>query len=178
MYTQQRKLSCWPSCIIILMQYFGYKKIPTEKSLRRKCWVNTYTGTLPRRFKTVATKELQNMNVHYSCHTTKEQLSEHLRENPAMVLHMVDRNMSPHCADVDIKNQDPYGLHYAVATGIQSNVVTIHNPFGYIEEIDIDELRERMSFDNQYVSWQEKVLLALGMIRKHTVFFVKKRKVR
>ena len=74
------------------------------------------------------------------------------------------------------KYGDEWTLHYSLLTGmdIPNNRVTVANPYGYVEEISIDEFLQRTSFE----AWENmplylKMAFAIGVFEKNTVFTVR-----
>ena len=74
------------------------------------------------------------------------------------------------------KYGDEWTLHYSLLTGmdIPNNKVTAANPYGYVEEISIDEFLQRTSFE----AWENmplylKMAFAIGVFEKNTVFTVR-----
>ncbi len=74
------------------------------------------------------------------------------------------------------KYGDEWTLHYSLLTGmdIPNNRVTAANPYGYVEEISIDEFLQRTSFE----AWENmpfylKMAFAIGIFEKNAVFTVR-----
>ena len=66
-------------------------------------------------------------------------------------------------------------LHYSLLTGmdIPSNRVTIANPYGYVEEISVDEFLQRTSFEAyENMPFYFKLAFAAGVFEKNTIFTV------
>lgn len=168
-YTQQRRLSCGPSCIKILMEFFDIKNDITEDQIAHTCFTTHYTGTIAKWLLRWLKKHLPNHKHTFITHADKDTLIEYLKSwNPAILLYMVDRIQSPH---VDDPKWNYYGLHYTVAYKIEGNHVWLSNPFWFIEKITIEDLRDRMSLDNKYLGRKEKVLVKLWIVKKHTIIF-------
>lgn len=71
------------------------------------------------------------------------------------------------------KYGDEWTLHYSLVTGldIPGNKVTIANPYGYVEEISLDEFLERTRFDAyEDMPLFLKLGFAFGIFEKNTVF--------
>ena len=73
------------------------------------------------------------------------------------------------------KYEDEWTLHFSVVTGIDiaNDSVVVNNPYGYIENVTIDEFIGRTSFK----SYQNLPLFlnfgfAFGAFEKNTIFFV------
>ena len=66
-------------------------------------------------------------------------------------------------------------LHYSLVTGmdIPNDKVYIANPYGYNEEISLDEFIDRTSFEAyENMPWFFKMGFAIGMFEKNTIFTV------
>ena len=74
------------------------------------------------------------------------------------------------------KYGDEWTLHYSLITGldIPNDKVTVANPYGYIEEITVDEFLERTSFEAyEKMPLFLKLGFAFGIFEKNTVFTVR-----
>ena len=72
---------------------------------------------------------------------------------------------------------DEWTLHYSLVTGmdIQGDKITVANPYGYMEEISVDEFLSRTSFDAyENMPLFLKLGFAFGIFEKNTVFTVRK----
>ncbi len=70
---------------------------------------------------------------------------------------------------------DEWTLHYSLITGldIPNDKVVIANPYGYVEEISVEEFLDRTSFEAyKDMPWFLKMGFAIGMFEKNTVFTV------
>ena len=75
------------------------------------------------------------------------------------------------------KYKDEWTLHYSLIIGIDipKNVITITNPYGYIEEITIEEFINRTSFESyENMPIFLKLGFAFGIFEKNTIFIVEK----
>ena len=73
------------------------------------------------------------------------------------------------------KYGDDWTLHYSLLVGmdISNNKITIANPYGYIEEITVEELLSRTSFEAyENMPLFFKMAFAIGIFEKNTVFTV------
>ena len=71
------------------------------------------------------------------------------------------------------KYGDEWTLHYSLVTGldIPGNKVTVANPYGYVEEISLDEFLDRTRFDAyEDMPLFLKLGFAFGIFEKNTVF--------
>ena len=84
-------------------------------------------------------------------------------------------NNNPVAIEWAAKYEDEWTLHFSVVTGldITSDKVTIYNPYGYIETINVDEFINRTTFE----AYEKMPLFlsfgfAFGAFEKNTIFFV------
>ena len=73
------------------------------------------------------------------------------------------------------KYGDDWTLHYSLLVGmdIPNNKITIANPYGYVEEITVEELLSRTSFEAyENMPLFFKMAFAIGIFEKNTVFTV------
>ena len=70
---------------------------------------------------------------------------------------------------------DEWTLHYSLLIGmdIPGDKITIANPYGYFEEITVEEFLNRTSYEAyENMPWFLKMGFALGIFEKNTVFTV------
>ena len=73
------------------------------------------------------------------------------------------------------KYGDVWTLHYSLLIGmdIPNNKVTVANPYGYIEEISVDDFLQRTSFEAyENMPFYFKLAFAVGIFEKNTIFTV------
>ena len=73
------------------------------------------------------------------------------------------------------KYGDVWTLHYSLLIGmdIPNNKVTVANPYGYIEEISVDDYLQRTSFEAyENMPFYFKLAFAVGIFEKNTIFTV------
>ncbi len=73
------------------------------------------------------------------------------------------------------KYGDAWTLHYSLLVGmdIPNNRITVANPYGYEEEISVDEFLKRTSFEAyENMPLYFKLAFAVGMFEKNTIFTV------
>lgn len=73
------------------------------------------------------------------------------------------------------KYNDEWTLHYSLIIGIDipNDLITIANPYGYIEEINIKEFINRTSFESyKNMPIYLKLGFAFGIFEKNTIFIV------
>ncbi len=75
------------------------------------------------------------------------------------------------------KYGDVWTLHYSLLIGmdIPNNRVIVANPYGYEEEISIDEFLQRTSFEAyEDMPLYFKLAFAIGLFEKNTIFTVQR----
>ena len=74
------------------------------------------------------------------------------------------------------KYEGEWTLHFSVVTGldIENNNITVNNPYGYVENIGLDEFINRTSF-NAYknIPLFLNFGFAFGAFDKNTIFYAK-----
>ena len=74
------------------------------------------------------------------------------------------------------KFEDVWTLHYSLLIGmdIPNDKVTVANPYGYIEEISVDEFLQRTSFEAyENMPFYFKLAFAVGIFEKNTIFTIR-----
>ena len=70
---------------------------------------------------------------------------------------------------------DEWTLHYSLVIGldIPNDKVTVANPYGYIEEITLEDFLNRTSFEAyEDMPWFFKLGFAVGLFEKNTIFTI------
>jgi hypothetical protein len=73
------------------------------------------------------------------------------------------------------KYGDVWTLHYSLLVGmdIPNDKITVANPYGYVEELSVDEFLQRTSFEAyENMPFYFKLAFAVGMFEKNTIFTV------
>ena len=76
------------------------------------------------------------------------------------------------------KYGDVWTLHYSLLVGmdIPNNKIIVANPYGYVEDITVDEFLQRTSFEAyENMPFYFKLAFATGMFEKNTIFTVQRR---
>lgn len=74
------------------------------------------------------------------------------------------------------KKGDVWTLHYSLLTGmdIPNDTVTVANPYGYMEEVTVEEFLQRTSFEAyENMPFYFKLAFAVGIFEKNTIFTVR-----
>ena len=89
-------------------------------------------------------------------------------------IHVSLENGNPVAIEWAAKYEDEWTLHFSLVTAldIQNNLVTVYNPYGYIENITTEEFISRTSFD----AYKDMPLFldfgfAFGAFEKNTLFY-------
>ena len=72
---------------------------------------------------------------------------------------------------------DEWTLHYSLVIGldIPNDIVTVANPYGYIEKISLEDFLNRTSFEAyEDMPWFFKLAFAVGLFEKNTIFTIDK----
>ena len=73
------------------------------------------------------------------------------------------------------KYGDVWTLHYSLLVGmdIPNNKISVANPYGYAEDISVDEFLQRTSFEAyENMPFYFKLAFAIGLFEKNTIFTV------
>ncbi len=73
------------------------------------------------------------------------------------------------------KYGDVWTLHYSLLVGmdIPNDKITVANPYGYVEELSVDEFLQRTSFEAyENMPFYFRLAFATGMFEKNTIFTV------
>ena len=89
-------------------------------------------------------------------------------------IHVSLENGNPVAIEWAAKYEEEWTLHFSLVTGLdlQNDVVTVYNPYGYIETINVAEFINRASFH----AYEDMPLFlnfgfAFGAFEKNTIFF-------
>ena len=89
-------------------------------------------------------------------------------------IHQSLENSNPVAIEWAAKYEEEWTLHFSLVTGLdlQNDVVTVYNPYGYIETINTKEFISRTSFS----AYENMPLFldfgfAFGAFEKNTIFF-------
>ena len=89
-------------------------------------------------------------------------------------IHKSLENNNPVVIEWAAKYQGEWTLHFSVVTGldIENNNITVNNPYGYVENIGLDEFINRTSF-NAYknIPLFLNFGFAFGAFDKNTIFY-------
>ena len=156
-------VSCGYACIEMFSAWTGGNL--TEEDLYAEYGkVITSTGN---KFSEEMNKRFPEYTTTIHKYMTNEELIDAAYENLANGIPM-PFEWAAKCGDV-------WTLHYSLLIGldIPNNKVTVANPYGYVEEITVDDFLQRTSFEAfENMPLYFKLAFAVGMFEKNTIFTV------
>ena len=162
----KQDISCGYAVIEMFAKWNGNDKI-TEKSLYDKYGkVVTSTG---KSFE----KEMNKQFPKYKTTMYKYLISSELIDKVFNSL----SNGIPVPFEWAAKYEDEWTLHYSLIIGIDipNDSITIANPYGYIEKINIKEFINRTSFESyENMPIYLKLGFAFGIFEKNTIFIIER----
>ena len=97
-------------------------------------------------------------HVHYALLAVHTEKGNRIQKNSANIKDIHDRRR-----------------HYSLLVGmdIPNDKITVANPYGYVEELSVDEFLQRTSFEAyENMPFYFKLAFAVGMFEKNTIFTV------
>ena len=159
-----QKVSCGYASIEMISTYYGNKVSEEELDTRNKS-ISTASsdGFLKEINKTIPSKTFLKRSYLKHDSLLKE-IHDSLKKN------------NPVAIEWAAKYEDEWTLHFSVISGldIANDNIQIYNPYGYIENINLDEFISRASFE----AYKNMPLFltfgfAFGAFEKNTIFVVK-----
>lgn len=156
-------ISCGYASIEMLSDYYGNKVTEDDLDAKNKGGVSTSSssGFLSEVKRSIPEKKFVKHSYLKNDKLLKEIHDSLSKSNPVAI-------------EWAAKYEGEWTLHFSVLTGldIANDNVTVYNPYGYIENITIDEFLGRISFK----SYQNLPLFlnfgfAFGAFEKNTIFF-------
>ncbi len=156
-------ISCGYASIEILSDYYGNKVTEDDLDAKNKGGVSTSSssGFLSEVKRSIPEKKFVKHSYLKNDKLLKEIHDSLSKSNPVAI-------------EWAAKYEGEWTLHFSVLTGldIANDNVTVYNPYGYIENITIDDFLSRISFK----SYQNLPLFlnfgfAFGAFEKNTIFF-------
>ena len=159
----EQHISCGYATIEMMSSYYGTKITEDELSTKNKGRITTSSsnGFLKELKKSLPEKEF----VKHSYLDNDVFLKE---------IHISLASGNPVAIEWAAKYEDNWTLHYSLVSGldIANNNVTILNPYGYIENITVDEFISRTSFEAyKPLPFFLSFGFAYGAFEKNTIFF-------
>ena len=161
----EQHVSCGYASIEMISDYFGKKVTEDELDSRNNGQIATSTskGFLDEINKSIESKDFM--------------MHSYLKDDIFLKeIYIALYDQCPVAVEWAAKYENEWTLHFSVVTGfdLQNNNVTIYNPYGYIENIKIEEFLDRTSF-NSYSNMPLFLNFgfAFGAFHKNTIFFAK-----
>lgn len=163
-FRQQTDHTCGPASVRMVLKYFG--KDISEKDIAKKCRT-FFFGTLHWTFASGYRYYIEQIGKRSEMieDISYEEIKKSLeRENPVIFLF----------ATIDEFHPPKQTLHFAVIIGIDEveKKVTIANPFGRIEKMDILEWWDRFSLHPRYTAKMYRAFVKLGLLKPRTAFVI------
>lgn len=159
----EQHISCGYASIEMLSNYYGQKITEKELSVKNKGRITTSSS---RGFLKEINKSIEGKTF------VKHEYLKHDILLKEICISLKDNN--PVAIEWAAKYKDEWTLHYSVVTGldIANDNVTIYNPYGYIENIGVDEFINRTSFKAyEKMPGFLQFGFAYGAFDKNTIFF-------
>ena len=161
----EQKISCGYASIEMLSAYYGNKVSEDDLSKKNNGAITTSSsdGFL---------KEI-NQSIPSQTFIKKSYL-----KNDALLKEIYNslKNSHPVALEWAAKYQDEWTLHFSVVSGLDfaNDNVEVYNPYGYIENITLDEFLARTSFKAyKNIPFFLSFGFAYGAFEKNTIFFAK-----
>ena len=157
-----QKVSCGYATIEMMSSYYGNKVSEDELDARNKS-VSTSSskGFLKEINKSIPSKYFV-MESYLKNDVLIKSIYNSLKDNNPVALEWA------------AKYEGSWTLHFSIVSGldIQNDNVTVYNPYGYIENIKIDEFIKRASFDAyKNIPLFLNFGFAFGTFDKNTIFY-------
>ena len=157
-----QKISCGYACIEMISSIYG--PIVSEDDLNNKnksISTSSSKGFLKEINASIPNKEFVMHSYLKNDELLKEIYNSIKKGNPVVI-------------EWAAKYEEKWTLHFSVVSGLDINKdkATIYNPYGFVEEICLDEFISRMSFSAyQKMPLFLKFGFAFGAFRKNTIFY-------
>ena len=161
----KQEISCGYATIEMMSSFYGNKVTEKELSDRNKGAITTQTsdGFLKELRKTIPEQKFVKHSYLNNDVLLKE-IAIALSDNRPVALEWA------------AKYENEWTLHFSVASAIDlaNDRVTIYNPYGYIENIEVKEFVDRTSFKAyKGMPLFYNYAFAFGMFDKNTIFYAK-----
>ena len=159
----KQHVSCGYATIEMLSSYYGSKVSEDDLDARNKGGVSTSSS---KGFLNEANKSIPSKKFVMRRYLSNDAL---LKE-----IHVSIKSNNPVAIEWAAKYEDEWTLHFSVISGLDlsDDKVTVYNPYGYIENISVDEFINRASFK----AYKNLPLFlnfgfAFGAFDKNTIFY-------
>lgn len=159
----EQHISCGYATIEMLSSFYGNKVTEDELSLKNKGKVTTSSskGFLKEIKKTMPDRQFEKHSYLANDMLLKE-------------IHISLTSGNPVAIEWAAKYEDDWTLHYSLVSGldIANNNVTIYNPYGYIENITVDEFISRTTFEAyKHIPFFLSFGFAYGAFEKNAIIY-------
>ena len=155
-------VSCGYATIEMMSSYYGDKVSEDDLDGRN------------RTISTSSSKGFLN-GIKKSIPTKNFVMSDYLRSDELLkTIYEAIKNNNPVAIEWGAKYEGDWTLHFSVisALDIKNDSVTVYNPYGYIEDINLDEFLDRASFESySNIPLFLNFGFAYGAFHKNTVFY-------
>lgn len=162
----EQHISCGYASIEMVSSYYGQKITEDELSQKNKGRITTSSS---KGFLKEINKSIEGKSF------VKHEYLKHDILLKEICISLKDKN--PVIVEWAAKYENVWTLHYSVVTSldISNDNVTIYNPYGYIENIGVDEFINRTSFKAyEKMPGFLNFGFAYGAFDKNTIFFANK----
>lgn len=162
---KEQEVSCGYATIEMLSNYYGNKVSEKELETRNNGAITTASsdGFLKEVNKSIPNKQFIKRSYLRNDTLLKE-------------IHRSLKNNDPVALEWAALYQEEWTLHFSLisALDIQNDNIQIYNPYGYIEDISINEFIDRASFKAyKNISMFLSFGFAFGAFEKNTIFYAK-----
>ena len=161
----KQHVSCGYATIEMLSSFYGEKVSEDDLDARNKHGVSTSSSD---GFLNEINKSIPNKNFEAHKYLNNDVL---LKE-----IHSSLKNGNPVALEWAALYEEEWTLHFSVVTGldIANDNVTVNNPYGYIENITVDEFINRTTFEAyKSIPLFLNFGFAFGAFDKNTIFYFK-----
>ena len=162
---KKQDVSCGYATIEMMSEYYGNKVDEIELSIRNEGAITTQSsnGFLNEINKTITTQTFVKRSFLKNDVLLKE-------------IHDSIKNNNPVAIEWAAKMEEEWTLHFSLITGVdyRNDNITIYNPYGYIENINLNEFISRATFKAyEHLPLFLAFGFAYGAFEKNTIFYAK-----
>ena len=161
----KQHISCGYATIEMLSSFYGDKVTEDDLDYRNKGGVSTSSSS---GFLKEINKSIPNKNFEAHKYLNNDVLLKEIHDSL--------KNGNPVALEWAALYENEWTLHFSVITGldIANDSVTINNPYGYIENIKVDEFISRTTFEAyKNIPLFLNFGFAFGAFDKNTIFYSK-----
>lgn len=161
---KKQDISCGYATIEMMSEYYGRKVDEVELAKRNDGLVTTSSSN---GFLNEINKTIESKTFIKSSYLKNDQL---LKE-----IHDSIKNNNPVAIEWAALYEDTWTLHFSLISGLdlKNDNITLYNPYGYIEDISLNEFISRSSFKAYENMGFLSFGFAYGAFEKNTIFYAK-----